>query len=93
MVKTGRLAVLASVVWLTAPVRADVVDGPTGAPVASVWGQMKFRPDGAADTVTVNGTQAVAIHAADGTPIGAAPTEALAIAAILQHEMAPVLVH
>ncbi len=43
--------------------------------------------------VTVNGTQAVAIHAGDGTPIGAAPTEALAIAAILQHEMAPVLVH
>lgn len=43
--------------------------------------------------VTVNGTQAVAIHAADGTPIGAAPNEALAIAAILQHEMAPVLVH
>ena len=43
--------------------------------------------------VTVNGTQAVAIHAADGTPIGAAPNEALAIAAILQHEMAPSLVH
>ncbi|MBB5695390.1 DUF1150 family protein [Roseomonas sp. GCM10028921] len=43
--------------------------------------------------VTVNGTQAVAIHAADGTPIGAAPNAALAIAAILQHEMAPVLVH
>ena len=43
--------------------------------------------------VIVNGTQAVAIHAADGTPIGAAPNEALAIAAILQHEMAPVLVH
>jgi hypothetical protein len=43
--------------------------------------------------VTVNGASAVAIHAADGTPIGAAPTEALAIAAILQHEMAPVLVH
>lgn len=43
--------------------------------------------------VVVNGTQAVAIHAADGTPIGAAPNAALAVAAILQHEMAPVLVH
>ncbi len=43
--------------------------------------------------VTVDGNAAVAIHAADGTPIGAAPTAALAIAAILQHEMAPALVH
>jgi len=43
--------------------------------------------------VTVDGNQAVAIHAGDGTPIGAAPNEALAIAAILQHEMAPSLVH
>ncbi|WP_426957906.1 DUF1150 family protein [Muricoccus radiodurans] len=43
--------------------------------------------------VNVNGTAAVAIHAADGTPIGAAPNEALAIAAILQHELAPALVH
>jgi len=43
--------------------------------------------------VLVNGVQAMAIHAADGTPIGAAPNEELAIAAILQHEMAPALVH
>ena len=43
--------------------------------------------------VMVNGVQGMAIHAADGTPIGAAPTAEMAIAAILQHEMAPALVH
>jgi hypothetical protein len=43
--------------------------------------------------VVVNGVAAMAIHAADGTPIGAAPTAALAIAAITQHEMAAALVH
>ena len=43
--------------------------------------------------VLVNGVHAMAIHAADGTPIGAAPNAEMAIAAILQHEMAPALVH
>jgi len=43
--------------------------------------------------VVVNGVRAMAIHAADGTPIGAAPSAELAIAAILQHEMEPALVH
>jgi hypothetical protein len=43
--------------------------------------------------VVVNGAAAVSIHAADGTPIGAAPTAALAEAAIRQHEMEPVSVH
>ncbi|WP_246522943.1 DUF1150 domain-containing protein [Neoroseomonas eburnea] len=43
--------------------------------------------------VVVNGQPAVAIHAADGTPIGAAPTLALATAAILQHGMGAALVH
>ena len=43
--------------------------------------------------VVVNGVRAIAIHAADGTPIGAAPSAELAIAAILQHEMEPALVH
>lgn len=41
----------------------------------------------------VNGKPAVAIHAADGTQIGAAPDLALATAAILQHGMGPALVH
>ncbi|MBP0463715.1 hypothetical protein J5Y09_07315 [Roseomonas sp. PWR1] len=43
--------------------------------------------------VLVNGQRAVAIHAADGTQIGAAPTLALATAAILQHGLGPALVH
>jgi hypothetical protein len=41
----------------------------------------------------VNGVQGISIHAADGTPIGAAPNAELAVAAILEHEMAPALVH
>ncbi len=43
--------------------------------------------------VLVDGEPAVAIHAADGTPIGAAPNVTLAVAAIRDHEMEPVLVH
>ncbi len=43
--------------------------------------------------VVVNGVKAIAIHAADGTAIGAAPSPQLAIAAIVQHEMEPALVH
>ncbi|WP_198371700.1 hypothetical protein [Roseomonas rosulenta] len=43
--------------------------------------------------VVVNGQAAIAIHAADGTPIGAAPSIALATAAIVQHGMGPALVH
>lgn len=43
--------------------------------------------------VVVNGQPAIAIHAADGTPIGAAPSIDLATAAILQHGMGAALVH
>lgn len=43
--------------------------------------------------VVINGTAAFAIHAADGTPMAVAPGRDLAIAAILQHEMVPALVH
>ena len=43
--------------------------------------------------VILNGARAFAIHAADGTPIGAAPSAQLAAAAIRQHEMEPALVH
>jgi hypothetical protein len=43
--------------------------------------------------VVVNGVKGVAIHAADGTAIGAAPSVDMAVAAILQHEMEPALVH
>lgn len=43
--------------------------------------------------VVMNGAVAFAIHAADGTQIGAAPSLPLAAAAIRQHEMEPMLVH
>lgn len=43
--------------------------------------------------VLMNGARAISIHAADGTPIGAAPTASMAVAAILQHDMAAALVH
>jgi len=43
--------------------------------------------------VLLNGAVAFAIHAADGTPIGAAPSAPLAAAAIRQHDMEPMLVH
>jgi hypothetical protein len=43
--------------------------------------------------VVLNGAVAYAIHSADGTPMAVAPERELAIAAIRQHEMIPVLVH
>jgi hypothetical protein len=43
--------------------------------------------------VTVNGKPAFAIHAADGTPMALAENQDVAMAAIVQHEMAAALVH
>ena len=43
--------------------------------------------------VIVQGTAGFAIHAADGTPMAIAADRDVAFAAIVQHEMAPVLVH
>ncbi len=43
--------------------------------------------------VLVNGAPAFAIHAADGTPMAIAPSPAQAIAAIVEHDMVPALVH
>jgi hypothetical protein len=43
--------------------------------------------------VWMNGTTAFAIHAADGSPMAVAADCDLAIAAIVQHEMLPALVH
>jgi hypothetical protein len=43
--------------------------------------------------VVIDGAHVVAIHSADGKQIGAAPDASLATAAILQHEMVPLLVH
>ncbi|CAK7192956.1 hypothetical protein COMNV_01166 [Commensalibacter sp. Nvir] len=44
-------------------------------------------------TILINGEQAFAIHAADGTPMAVADNEKTAFAAILQHELVPALVH
>ena len=43
--------------------------------------------------VTVNGTHVFAIHAADGTPMALIEDQASAVAAIVQQEMFPSLVH
>ena len=43
--------------------------------------------------VLKSGEQGFAIHAADGTPMAVATERELAYAAIVQHEMLPVLVH
>lgn len=43
--------------------------------------------------VVVDGTIAFAIHAADGSPMALAADRDLAMAAIVQHEMSPALVH
>lgn len=57
------------------------------------WARFGVQSIAYARPVVVNGQAAVAIHAADGTPIGAAPTLALATAAIVQHGMGAALVH
>lgn len=43
--------------------------------------------------VSMNGTVAFAIHAADGSPMAVAADCDMAIAAVVQHEMLPALVH
>lgn len=43
--------------------------------------------------VVVDGQAGFAIHAADGTPMAVAGDRDMAIAAVLQHEMVPALVH
>lgn len=43
--------------------------------------------------VVVRGTAAYAIHAADGTPMAITGERDAALAAIVQHEMVPALVH
>lgn len=43
--------------------------------------------------VELDGDVAYAIHAADGEPMAVAADQELAVAAILQHEMVPALVH
>ena len=43
--------------------------------------------------VFLNGQESFAIHAADGSPMAVAADRAMALAAIVQHEMVPALVH
>ena len=43
--------------------------------------------------VMLDGQAAFAIHAADGSPMAMAADRSLALAAIVQHEMVPALVH
>lgn len=43
--------------------------------------------------VMLNGAAMFAIHAADGSPMAVAEDRNLALAAIVQHEMIPTLVH
>ena len=77
-------------------------DTPDGAPAAAAslkalsvadWASFGAEDIAYIRPVVVNGVKAIAIHAADGTPIGAAPSAELALAAIRQHEMEPALVH
>lgn len=41
----------------------------------------------------MNGAEVFAIHAADGSPMAVATERDMAIAAVVQHEMLPALVH
>ncbi|MGC8477632.1 MAG: DUF1150 family protein [Acetobacteraceae bacterium] len=43
--------------------------------------------------VIVDGAPRFAIHAADGTPMALTPDQPTALAAIVQHDMIPLLVH
>ena len=43
--------------------------------------------------VVVDGEEAFAIHAADGTPMALTPDRDMAITAVLEHEIVPALVH
>ena len=43
--------------------------------------------------VVVDGSRAFSIHAADGTPMALTTDLAMAVAAVVQHEMMPALVH
>jgi hypothetical protein len=77
--------------------RNDIPDGPSGAALKRIsvadWARFGAEDIAYVRQVMVNGVKAVSIHAADGTAIGAAPSVDMAVAAILQHEMEPALVH
>lgn len=78
-------------------------DDPNGAPTPTVVDIRAMSPEQFArfgvtkvayvKQVIVNGTEGFAIHAADGTPMAIADDREVALAAIVQHEMVPALVH
>lgn len=78
-------------------------DDPTGAPAPMMIDIRKLSDEQFAQLgmaklayvkpVIVNGTAGFAIHAADGTPMAVAGDRDVAVAAIVQHEMVPALVH
>jgi len=83
---------------------SDQMNDPNGNAAASVMVDVrKLSPEQFAQLgmthvayvkpVIVNGTAGFAIHAADGTPMALAEDRDVAIAAIVQHETQPALVH
>ena len=60
---------------------------------ATDWARFGLQEVAYLRPVLLNGVVAISIHAADGTQIGAAPNIPAAAAAVVEHEMAPVLVH
>jgi hypothetical protein len=60
---------------------------------AEQLGQLGMQQIAYVKAVVVNGTEAFAIHAADGTPMAIAGDRDVAMAAILQHEMVAAQVH
>ncbi len=57
------------------------------------FGQLGLSQVAYVKPVMMNGVRAYAIHAADGEPMAVTGDQDLAVAAILQHEMAAALVH
>jgi hypothetical protein len=60
---------------------------------AEQLGQLGLSQIAYVKPVMMNGARAYAIHAADGSPMAVAGDQGLAVAAIIQHEMAAALVH
>ena len=73
---------------------------PAGTPTAMLrqlspldWARFGLQQVAYLRPMLLNGVQAISIHAADGTQLGAAPNLESATAAVMEHEMAAVLVH
>ena len=59
---------------------------------AADWARFGLQQIAYVKPVRLHGQPAIAIHAADGTPMGAAPNLHAAVAAIQDHDMEAVLV-